>query len=149
MGDYLVTVLSKLFGQNEFLFRESVLGFLGWLNVLFALAAASLFTLRRINKHWFSNKNATLKNLLKPLSKAHPYLGAALLIFAYLHGDIALGTIFKIHTGPLTWWIILVMMLVALIGKKYKVKNWLPAHRILAGVLFVAIFLHLFFRNIL
>ncbi|GAK50777.1 hypothetical protein U14_02018 [Candidatus Moduliflexus flocculans] len=149
MGDYLVSVLSKLFGQNEFLFRETVLGFLGWLNVLLALVAASLFTLRRVNKHWFANKNATIKNLLKPLSKAHPYIGAALLICAYLHGDIALGTIFKIHTGPLTWWIILVMMLVALIGKKYKVKNWLPAHRILAGALFAAIFLHLFFRNIL
>ena len=149
MGDYLVSVLSKLLGQNEFLFRDSVLGFFGWLNVLLALAAASLFTLRRVNKQWFSNKNATIKKLLKPLSKAHPYIGAALLIFAYLHGDIALGTIFKIHTGPLTWWIILVMMLIALIGKKYNVKRWLVAHRTMAGALFIAIFLHLFFRNIL
>lgn len=149
MGDFLVSILSKLFGQNEFLFRESVLGFFGWLNVLLALAAASLFTLRRVNKQWFANKNAAIKNLLKPLSKAHPYIGAALLIFAYLHGDIALGTIFKLHTGPLTWWILLIMMLIALIGKKYKVTHWLVAHRTLAGALFIAIFLHLFFRNIL
>lgn len=149
MGEYLVALLSELFGQDEYLFGQSVLTFLGWLNVLLALIAGSLFLSRRINKYFFSNKNQFLRKLMKPLSKIHPYVGVVLLISAYLHGDLALGTIFRIHTGPLAWWILLLMMFVALIGKKYRIKNWLKVHRTLATLFAISILLHLFARNLL
>ena len=127
----------------------------GIANIVLTLLAISLFTLRRINKHAFSNKNATIRKIVKPLSKAHPIIGILLLISAYIHGDLAfdgdwlLGSIFRTHTGPLTWWVVLVMMLVATFGKKFKVRNWIKVHRILAIVMILSVALHLFARNVL
>jgi len=127
---------------------------LGITNIVLVLLALSLFILRRINKHVFSNKNATIKKIVKPLSKIHPIIGILLLISAYTHGDVAfdgdwlLGSIFRVHTGPLAWWIVLVMLLVATIGKKFKVKNWLKVHRTLAVVIIVSVVLHLYVRNL-
>ena len=127
---------------------------LGITNIVLVVLALSLFTLRRINKHVFSNKNVAIKNIVKPLSKIHPIVGILLLISAYIHGDLAfdgdwlLGSIFRVHTGPLAWWVVLVMMLVATIGKRFRVKNWIKAHRILAIVMIVSVGLHLFVRNL-
>lgn len=149
MSEFLVSKLSELFGQNEFLFVYDVINFLGWLNVVLALIAVALFTFRRINRHIYANQQPFLKKLNKPLSKIHPYIGIALIISAYIHGDLALGSMFRIHTGPLAWWILIVMMLVALVGKKYRLKKWLIVHRTLAALFIVSIVLHLFARNIL
>ena len=147
MSEYLVSKLSELLGKNEYFFTEDVIKFLGWFNLLLVLIALSQFLLRRVNKYAYGNKNVTIKKLLKPIIKIHPYVGALLLISAYVHGDLALS-IFRIHTGPLAWWIVVVMMLVALIGKKYRIKQWLRVHRSLAGLFIVAVLLHLFVRNL-
>lgn len=149
MSEYLVSKLSELLGENEYLFVDDVISFLGFLNVVLAVVAVLLFLLRRLNKYGFANKNAFLKKIVKPLSKIHPYIGIALLISAYLHGDLALGTIFKLHTGPLAWWILLLMMLLGTLGKKYRVKNWRKMHQTLAILFVVSVFVHLFARNIL
>lgn len=149
MSEFLVSKLSELFGQNEYLFVHDVIKFLGWLNIVLAVFAVALFTLRRINRHVFTNQQPLLKKLNKPLSKIHPYIGFLLIISAYIHGDLALGTMFRIHTGPFAWWIVVAMMLVALIGKKYRVKKWLAIHRTLAALFIVSIVLHLVARNIL
>ncbi len=143
MSEYLVSMLSRLLGQNEYLFVSNVISFLGGVNMILALIAGALFTLRRAQRHLFANKNAFLKTLLKPLSKIHPSIGIALLFTAYVHGDLALGTLFKVHTGPLIWWILLVMMIVALAGKQFRIKSWIQIHRILAGVFAFSIILHL------
>ena len=150
MGNYLVSLMSKMTGLNAYSLTEGMIGFFGWLNVLLAMIAVSVFTLRRVNKRFYANKHALIKNLLKPLAKFHPYVGGALLFFGYLHGDLALPrSVFRAHTGPLIWWILLAMLLVATLGKTYKLKHWLVIHRALAGTCVVAIFLHLFFRNLL
>lgn len=149
MFEPIIVKISNIFGLNEYVFVYQVVGFLGWLNVVLVVIAGSLFGLRRLNKYVYGNKNTTLKKIVKPLSKIHPYVGSALLISALIHGDLALGTVFKLHTGPLAGWILLLMMLVALIGKKFRVKNWLKIHRILAILFVCAILLHLFARNIL
>jgi hypothetical protein len=107
-----------------------------------------LFLLRRINKYASANKNAILKKIVKQLSKINPYVGITLLISAYIHGDLALGTIFQIHTGPLIWWVLLLMMLLGTLGKKYRVKHWRKMHQILAILFVVSVFVHLFARNI-
>ena len=148
MFEPIITKISDIFGLNEYVFLYQVIGFLGWLNVVLVVIAGSLFGLRRLNKYGYGNKNATLKKIVKPLSKIHPYIGSALLISAFIHGDLALGTVFKLHTGPLAGWILLLMMLVALIGKKFRVKHWLKIHRVLAVLFVCAILLHLFARNI-
>ncbi len=149
MSEFLVSKLSEFFGQNEYLFVYDVISFLGWLNVVLVLIAVSLFTFRRINRYIFANQQPFLKKLNKPLSKIHPYIGFLLIISAYIHGDLALGSMFRIHTGPVAWWILIVMMLVALVGKKYRIKQWLTVHRTLAALFIVFIVLHLFARNIL
>jgi predicted ferric reductase len=148
MFEPIIAKISDIFGLNEYVFLYQVFGFLGWLNVVLVVIAGSLFGLRRLNKYVYGNKNTTLKKIVKPLSKIHPYIGSVLLISAFIHGDLALGTVFKLHTGPLAGWILLLMMLVALIGKKFRVKNWLKIHRILAVLFVCAILLHLFARNI-
>jgi len=149
MGEYLVSILSKLLGTNDYLLTNDTIEFLGGLNILLAIIALSLFLLRRLNRHLLKNKNPFIKQVQKPLSKAHPFIGVAMLFFAYLHGDLALGTLFRIHTGPLVWFVLFVMMLVGTLGKKYRLKNWLKIHRSLAAVLVLSIFLHLYLRNIL
>ena len=149
MSEFLISKLSELLGTNEYFFTEQVIEFLGGLNIVLAVIAIALFTLRRINKHVYANQQPFLKKLNKLLSKIHPYIGFLLIILAYIHGDLALGSMFRIHTGPLAWWILVLMMFVALIGKKYRIKKWLTVHRTLAALFIVSIVLHLFARNIL
>jgi len=122
---------------------------LGRLNIILALIAVSLYGFRRINKYVFTNKNVLLKKMIMFLSKIHPYIGIALVISALIHGELALVAIFRVHTGPIAWFIVFLMMLVALFGKKYKIKNWLQLHRSLAILVVIAILVHIFARNIL
>jgi hypothetical protein len=149
MGDFLIAKMSALFGVNEFLLRDDLIGFLGWFNIVLAVIAVALFTLRRVNKYAYNNKNNTLKKILKPLSKIHPVIGITLLISAFLHGDLALGSIFRIHTGPLAWWILLLMFLTVMLGKQFKViPQWIKIHRVLAVLMVASIALHLLVRNL-
>jgi predicted heme/steroid binding protein len=141
--------VQKIGGFQTTRTRRGIARLLGMLNAILALCAVSLFVLRRVNKHVWANKNETLKKLLKPLGKIHPYVGIALVIGAFIHGNVALGTIFRVHTGPLAWFIVFLMMLVALLGKKYKIKNWLSVHRVLAILLAITIFVHIVTRNML
>jgi hypothetical protein len=150
MAEWLISKIVGPYTSEWYMIIEV----LGITNIVLVLLALSLFTLRRVNKHVFSNKNATIKKIVKPLSKIHPIIGILLLISAYVHGDLAfdgdwlLGSIFRVHTGPLAWWVVFVMMLVATVGKKYRVKNWLKVHRTLAVVMIVAVLLHLYVRNL-
>ncbi len=129
--------------------RPSFVTFLGVLSLLLVLTAVELFAFRRFNKYAFSNQNPGLKRLVKIFSKYHPKVGIALVIVALAHGYLALGTIFKLHTGPLAWAVLVLMMLVVVIGKQYRLKWWLKVHRSLAIVFIVALFVHLFARNVL
>ncbi len=149
MSEYFVSKLGQFVGANEYLFVSDVISFLGWLNVTLLLLAGALFTLRRINRYGFHNRNGFIRKIVKLLRTLHPYIGVLLLLSAYIHGDLALGTIFTIHTGSLVLLIVVVMMLVATAGRKYRMKLWMKIHRTLALALFVAGFLHLFARNLL
>lgn len=133
----------------DFLVLYAIARWFGRLNIILALVAAALFACRRINKHVFANKNATLKKVIPWLSKMHPYIGISLVISAFIHGEAALGTIFRVHTGPMAWGIVGLMMVVALVGKKYQIKHWLQVHRSLAILLIIAILVHRVALNLL
>lgn len=149
MTDFLVTKISQWFGLNSFAVMEGLIGFFGWLNIILAIVAGALFTLRRVNKYAYNNKNDTLKKILKPLSKIHPAIGITLLLTAFLHGDLALGSVFKVHTGPLAWWILLLMLLTVILGKQFKlIPQWIKIHRVLAVLLGVSVVLHMLVRNL-
>jgi predicted heme/steroid binding protein len=123
--------------------RPRLVSILGIVNAILAIIGGALFSLRRINRYGFSNKNATIKRLLKPLSKAHPYIGTTLVITALIHGMLALGTLLKLHTGPVAWVVLVLMMGLATIGKRYKFRYWLKLHRGLAIVFVIMIILHI------
>jgi hypothetical protein len=77
-------------------------------------------------------------------------VGILLVISAGVHGYLAFETLWLVHTGTLAWGILLVMMVVALLGKKFRIPpRWIMVHRILALFFVAAILLHVFARNIL
>ena len=146
MSEYLFI---KLLGFDEYLFIPKLVSFLGWFNIVLVCGAVLLFLLRRLNKYAFSNSSKALKKVVNPLSKIHPFIGGTLLISAFVHGDLTfVSHVFRVHTGPLIWWILLVMMLVATIGKRFHVKNWIKVHRGLALLMVASVLLHLFVRNL-
>jgi hypothetical protein len=133
------------FGLSEFEIVEA----LGNLDILLAFLAVALYLSRRINKYAYTNRNAMLKKVSLKLSKFHPYIGIGLVVTALVHGQLALGTLLKVHTGPVILYLLVLTMLVALVGKQYRLKYWLEIHRILAILIAIAIFVHLVARNIL
>ncbi len=146
MSEYLFI---DVFGFDEYLFIPRLVSWLGVFNVLLVCVAGLLFLVRRVNRYAFSNQNAALKNTIKPLQKIHPYVGGILLVAAYIHGDLTfVNHVFQVHTGPLIWWILLVMMLLGTLGKKIRVKKWLTFHRGLAVLMIASVLLHLFARNL-
>jgi predicted ferric reductase len=87
---------------------------------------------------------------MKPLSKIHPVVGVTLVATALAHGWLALGTLFALHTGPLLMLLLIAMMLVATLGKQYKMKNWIKIHRTLDLLLVLTIIVHILMaKNIL
>lgn len=137
---------SRVSDRNSW--NRDIIGFLGWYNAVLAGLAAALFVLRRLNKRLYANKNALIRQIVSPLSKMHPYIGMTMIFTVGIHGQLALGTLLRFQTGPLNLYIVVIMMLVALIGKKYRVKNWLKLHRSLAVLLAVAILTHIALGNI-
>ncbi len=121
--------------------------FLGWFNVVLIAVALSMVVLRRTNRYFYKNKNATLRKLSTYTSKLHPYIGMLVILTGFIHGTMALGT-FRIHTGWITWVIICIMAVIAVVGKQLKVQNWVQFHRSLGILLILSIFLHIFYRNI-
>ncbi|MDF2616725.1 MAG: hypothetical protein K0Q47_1380, partial [Sedimentibacter sp.] len=52
-----------------------------------------------------------LKKTVTYLAKAHKYFGFVLLITAFVHGYMALGTI-RLHTGVILWvWVLIQVIL--------------------------------------
>lgn len=122
--------------------------YLGWLNVFLIALSLSPFLLRRIRKHIIKKPSKKLSKALKFLSKIHPYLGVVLLITSFLHGYLALGTI-RLHTGYLTWFLIVVLFALRMWGIKSRNRYWLILHRAVAGLVVVALLIHIFARNLI
>lgn len=70
--------------------------------------------------------------------KAHKYFGFILLITAYVHGYMALGTI-RLHSGIILWIWVLIQVILGNMVKKMKKPYMLKIHR--AVGLFSLIFL--------
>ena len=76
MAEWLISKIVDPYTSEWYM----IIKVLGITNIVLVLLALSLFTLRRINKHVFSNKNAAIKKIVKPLSKIHPNIGMMLKI---------------------------------------------------------------------
>ena len=123
-------------------------GYLGWFHAALLTVSLLPFLLRRYRK-WTRKKPGKKRNaVLKFLSKIHPYIGGTLAITGFLHGYLALGVI-RLHTGYVTWFLVMILFGLRIWGKLSKNKYWLVLHRAAALLLVFSLLLHVFARNIL
>lgn len=119
-----------------------IIKFLGFVNVTLLFLLLSPFILRRINKHFYNNKNNTLKKTIATLSKAHMYFGFILLISALVHGYMALGEL-RLHSGVILWFWVLMQVILGNIAKKTKKPYLFKVHRTIGVLTLVFLILHL------
>ncbi|HHU49670.1 MAG TPA: hypothetical protein GXZ37_08130 [Clostridiales bacterium] len=104
--------------------------------------------LRRYRRYILKKPGKKLDAILKPLSKIHPFIGVTLMITGFLHGYMALGSI-RLHTGYLTWFLVLVLFAIRIWGSLSKDRYWLVLHRAIALLLVVSLLLHIFAGNLI
>jgi hypothetical protein len=83
-----------------------------------------------------------LKKTVTLLSKAHMYFGLALLISAFVHGYMALGTI-RFHSGVILWIWILLQVSLGILNKKMKKPYLLKIHRTIGIMSLLFLIIHL------
>ncbi|EKF49120.1 hypothetical protein H17ap60334_07338 [Thermosipho africanus H17ap60334] len=115
--------------------------FLGWFNVALLIFNFLSYSLRVINKRI---KSKILTDIIKFLKKYHKISGVLLIIFGFVHGYLALGYNFYLHTGSILWVLIISMFASFIIGKFSLFKHkWIYFHRILSFSLLVFLLIHL------
>lgn len=122
--------------------------YLGWLNVVLLSVSLLPLLLRRYGKLTQKNPSKRLNAALRFLSKIHPCIGITLAITGFLHGYRALGVI-RLHTGFVTWFLVLILFGIGIWGKLSKNSYWLTLHRAVALLLVFSLLLHIFARNII
>ena len=127
---------------------------LGWINIGLLVIMGSIYPIKktylRTLKLKGKEKAKTLGLIYGFSRKAHPVNGILILAIGFYHGSQAFS-LRVLHTGTLLLYGILIMGLVAIIGKKVKPfkKHWRGVHRALGGLVFVFAALHVFWRNII
>lgn len=119
-----------------------MVSFLGFINATLLALLLSPLVLRRINKQAFNNKNKILKKYAGLLSRYHMYFGFILLVNAFVHGYMALGTI-RIHSGYALWLVVLIQVSLGLYAKKKKKAKIFNIHRTIGIVSVLFLIIHL------
>ncbi|SDB95202.1 hypothetical protein [Geotoga petraea] len=96
-------------------------------------------------RHKFSSKEAKQKFIqrMKKISIFHRYNGIIIVILAIIHGTLALGTIFTLHTGTILLSAIIINLLIYVLGRLKLLKKWLLIHRYMAFLIFIFLIIHL------
>lgn len=118
---------------------------IGWTLVVLVFFMTAIFPVKKI---YLEKKDEKLKRIFQFFRKVHPYIGITILILGGLHGYMALGRIIW-HTGTLLYGLILLMALISLLRfPPIKYMKWRKIHRFVGLLVWGAIFLHIFYRNI-
>jgi|LFRM01.2.fsa_nt_gb cytochrome c biogenesis protein CcdA len=120
---------------------------LGWLSVIIIGILVASYVLKFLNKKVFKSKSATYRKILMFFRKIHKPLGIALLIVPLIHGYMALGTLFRLHTGTLLY---LSLLLTATMGGsfyKLKKKEFFVWHKRMALLTVILFLIHFFFPS--
>lgn len=120
---------------------------LGWVNVGLLVLIIMHFTLRRINKYAYKNKNTFFRKTAKFMSKIHPLLTMILLGSAFLHGFNLAGGI-RFHSGYIAFFIILIQGMAGILVKLQKKKHFLIIHKITGLLLATAVMVHVIIMKI-
>ncbi len=115
---------------------------IGFINATLLILLLSPFIIRRVNKYLFKNKNKTLKKYATSLSKIHMYFAYILLITAFIHGYMALGTI-RLHTGYILWMWVLIQVILGNVLKRMKKPYLLKIHRAVGVASLIFLIAHL------
>jgi predicted ferric reductase len=122
--------------------------FLGWLNISLLVIMVLPFLLRQFHMRVRRFRGKWYPKLMKVLRKVHKPLGIAIVLLALLHGLLVFGG-FRLHTGTLEWFAI---VLVAAFGATFyftKKKAFLVWHRYLIVLLLAMVLLHQIFPGAL
>lgn len=111
---------------------------LGMIGSAIIICNFMLFLSRRINRRFYNNKNSMLQQISGGLRLPHPFLGAAALLAGIMHGYL-MGGFIQFHTGTFILAVLAVMGLAAAIGRRFRIRDWIKAHR--TGAAFLAILL--------
>jgi hypothetical protein len=83
-----------------------------------------------------------LKKTVTYVAKAHKYFGFVLLITAFVHGYMVLGTI-RLHTGVILWVWVLIQVIVGNLVKKIKKSYLYNIHRIIGVTSLIFLVFHI------
>ncbi|AKL95563.1 hypothetical protein CACET_c21160 [Clostridium aceticum] len=121
--------------------------FLGWLNIFLILFAIALYPVKKASMIFLR------KNIIKSIkwikyyrimSTLHPYVGGLIVLVGCLHSYLAMGG-FKLHSGSFILGTVILMGMIAILGRKIKGfnKSWRLTHKILGVFVFAFIINHL------
>ena len=122
---------------------------LGWLNLVIIGVLITPFLLNFLNKNFFKTKNHFYKKIIVFFRKIHKPLGIALLIIPLIHGYMALGTLFRLHTGTLLYISIFITASMGGIFYKLKKKEFFLWHKRMAFITVILFLIHFYFPGAL
>ena len=122
--------------------------FLGWLNIVLLGVMVLPFLLRQFSMRVHKIKGKWYPKLNKFLRRIHKPLGLAIILLAMLHGYLVFGG-FRMHTGTLEFFAIVIMAAFGAAFYFFKKKPLLVWHRWMLAVLVVAVLVHQLFPNLI
>jgi len=120
---------------------------LGWLNLALVFLMILIYPIKRL---YLDKRKPKLLKLYKAARYYHPLLGFIIVLIGLTHGYLAIGSI-RLHTGTLVVLTVILMGCITVLGRRKLLfqRNWRKIHVYLVPLLFIFIFVHIFFRNII
>jgi hypothetical protein len=115
---------------------------LGYVNLSILMFNISPFVLRIITQHILKSRSPDVWKIIRILKKVHKITGITLLVTGFIHGFIALGYRFYIHTGYLLWFSVVTLFLIYAF-RKFMKRSWIKVHRTVAVVALALLVVHL------
>ncbi len=117
---------------------------LAWISVALLVALSIIYLLRIANKYLFNNQNESLKKWNKNLRKHHKWMGIMIIITGLLHGILSSFSVLSFNMGTLLLVVFILLALSFIFRKIFsKGTTWIKIHRILTGLAFALLSLHL------
>lgn len=120
---------------------------LGWLNLILIGVLITPYVLKFLNRKLFKTKNDLYKKTITFFRKIHKPLGIAILIIPLIHGYMALGTLFRLHTGTLLYLSILTTASLGGSFFKLKKKKLFVWHKRMAFITVILFLIHFYFPS--
>lgn len=118
--------------------------FFAWSSVIFLVIVITPYILVRFNKYVLKTSNKSYLSILKFFRTIHKPSGILFAISSFIHGSMVFGTVFRLHTGSILFFIVLGTVILGILFYLKKKKQLLQSHRIFAGITFLLFMLHFF-----